>query len=320
MKKILAALALAVPAAAFAQAFPAKPIRVIIPNEPGTLDFYIRFMAPKLQELTGQPWIVEYRPGAGGQIGANSVSKAAPDGYTILFTHPGTHVTVTFISKNVLYDPIADFTPITVLGSSWLCLLAHPSLPANTVPELIDYAKKNPQAKLAYSHNGVGNTTHLAGEQLKILTGLDMVHVPYKGGAPALNATVAGEVPLTIVSIAGGAIPQIKSGKVKILAMMGQNRYPGMPNVPTMQEVIKGFESPPGWIGFFGPPQLPRPIADRLRNAVADALAQDPGLKEKVEGTGVAAITNTPDEFAAMLKRDIAFAARIVKAAGIQPE
>jgi tripartite-type tricarboxylate transporter receptor subunit TctC len=318
MKRLLA-LALLLPCLCFAQAFPSKPIRVVIPNEPGTLDFYIRFMAPKLQELTGQQWIVEYRPGAGGQIGANSVSKSAPDGYTILFTHPGTHVTVGFLSKTVLYDPVADFTPITVLGSSWLCLLAHPSFPPNTVAELVEHAKKNP-GKASYSHNGIGNTTHLAGEQLKILTGIDMVHVPYKGGAPALNAVVAGEVPLSIVSIAAGAQGHIKAGKVKILAMIGPNRYPGLPNVPNMPDIVKGFEAPPGWIGFFGPPALPRPVTDRLRNAIHDALAQDKGLKDKVEATGVQAITNTPDEFMAMLKGNIAFASRIAKAAGVKPE
>ncbi len=317
---LLAAALLALPALCLAQAFPSKPVRVVIPNEPGTLDFYVRMMGPKLQELTGQPWIVEYRAGAGGQIGANSVARAAPDGYTILFTHPGTHATVTFLSKNVLYDPVNDFTPITVLAASWLCLLANPSFPPNTVAELLDYAKKNPGAKLSYSHNGVGNTTHMSGEQLKILTGIDMLQVPYKGGAPALAAAVGGEVPLTIVSIAGGAMPNIKAGKVKILAMIGSKRYPGLPNVPNMPELVQGFEPPPTWIGFFGPAKLPKPIADRLRGAIADALAQDRDLRDKVEATGVEVIANTPEQFLELLKRDIGVVGRIVKAVGIQPE
>jgi tripartite-type tricarboxylate transporter receptor subunit TctC len=317
MKRLIASLLL-IPGVVLAQAFPSKPIRVVIPNEPGTLDFYIRMMDAKLREITGQPWVVEYRSGAGGQIGAHAVSKAPPDGYTILFTHPGTHVTVKYLSKNVMYDPVADFTPITVLANSWLCLLAHPSFPANTVGEMIEHAKRNP-GKLSYSHNGVGNTTHMSGEQLKALAGIDMLHVPYKGGAPALAATVSGEVPLSIVSIAGGALPQIRGGKVKILAMIGAQRYPGLPNVPTLTELIPGFEYPPSHIGFFGPPNLPRPITDRLQGAIAEAL-KDPELRAKVEATGVWVLANRPEEFAAMIRQGMEVVGRLVKTAGIKPE
>jgi tripartite-type tricarboxylate transporter receptor subunit TctC len=301
-----------------AQAYPTKPIRVVIPNEPGTLDFYIRMMEPRLREIMGQPWIVEYRAGAGGQIGASTVAKAAPDGYTIMFTHPGTHATVQYLSNTVLYDPVNDFTPITALAASWLCLLAHPSLPANTVQELVELAKKSP-GKLSYSHNGVGNTTHMSGEQMKIITGIDMLQVAYKGGAPALGAVVANQVPLSIVSIAGGAMPQIKAGKVKILAMIGSKRYPGLPNVPNMPEVLPGFEPPPTWIAFFGPAQLPKPVLDRIYGALVGAL-KDADLRDKVEATGVAVMLNTPEEFAALQKRDIASIGRVVKAAGIKPE
>ena len=322
MRKIVLAIAIAcvcvnaIPVSA--QSFPVKPIRVVIPNDPGTLDFYIRMMGPRLQEITGQPWIVEYRAGAGGQIGANSVARAAPDGYTILFTQPGTHVTVQYLSKTVLYDPVNDFTPITALAASWLCLLANPSLPANNLQELIELAKKTP-GKLSYSHNGVGNTTHMSGEQIKILTGIDIVHVPYKGGAPALAAVVADQMPLSIVSIAGGALPQIKSGKVKILAMIGSKRYPGLPNVPNMPEILPGFEPPPTWIAFFGPAAMPRPVLDRIHGAIVTAM-KDQDLRDKVEATGVAAVLNTPEEFLAVIKRDIANVGKVVKAAGIQPE
>lgn len=323
MKKMLIALmavtiAASLPDILQAQAFPSKPIRVIIPNEPGTLDFYLRMMGPRLQEITGQPWIVEYRAGAGGQIGASAVAKAAPDGYTIMFTHPGTHATVQYLSKTVLYDPVNDFTPITILAASWLCVLANPSLPANSMQELIALAKQTP-GKLSYSHNGVGNTPHMSGEQMKILTGLDMVHVPYKGGAPALAAVVSGQVPLSIVSIAGGAMPQIKSGKVKILVMIGSKRYAGLPNVPNLPEVMLGFEPPPTWIAFFGPAQMPRPVLDRIHGAIVTAM-KDQDLRDKVEATGVAAVLNTPEEFLAVLKRDIASIGKVVKAAGIQPE
>ncbi|MFM9967129.1 MAG: Bug family tripartite tricarboxylate transporter substrate binding protein [Burkholderiales bacterium] len=323
MKKLLLSLGaltmLAVCASApHAQTFPAKPIRVVIPNEPGTLDFYIRMMEPRLREITGQPWIVEYRAGAGGQIGASTVAKAAPDGYTIMFTHPGTHATVQYLSKTVLYDPVNDFTPITALAASWLCLLANPSLPANSIQELLELAKKSP-GKLSYSHNGVGNTTHMSGEQLKIITGMDMLQVAYKGGAPALAAVVADQVPLSIVSIAGGALPQIKAGKVKILAMIGSKRYPGLPNVPNMPEVVAGFEPPPTWIAFFGPAKMPKPVLDRIYGALVGTL-KDQDLRDKVEATGVAVMLNTPEEFAALQKRDIASVGRVVKAAGIQAE
>ena len=324
-RSLLAALAaafgMAVSAPALPQAassYPSKPIRVVIPNEPGTLDFYVRMLGPRLQEITGQPWIVEYRAGAGGQIGANSVARSAPDGYTILFTHPGTHATVQSLSKTLLYDPVNDFTPITVLAASWLYLLANPSLPANSVQELVELARKIP-GKLSYSHNGVGNTTHMSGEQLKILTGIDMVHVPFKGGAPALAAVVAGQVPLAIVSIAGGAMPNIKAGKVKILVMIGSKRYAGLPSVPNMPEVLPGFEPPPTWIAFFGPALLPRPVLDRLHGAIVTAM-KDQDLRDKVEATGVAAILNTPEEFLALLKRDIASVGKVVRDAGIKPE
>ena len=315
----LLACACLLPSVSLAQSFPTRPIRVIIPNEPGTLDFYVRMMGPKLQELTGQPWVVEYRAGASGQIGANIVAKSPPDGYTIMFTNPGTHVTLPLLSKNVMYDPVADFTPITVLASSWYCLLVHPTLPVGTVPELIEYAKRAP-GKLSYSTNGIGSASHLSARQLELLTGINMVHVPYKGGAPALNAAVAGEVPVTITSIAAGAQQNFKAGKVKMLAVLGPKRFPGLPNVPNMPEVVPGYEPVPNWIAFFGPAGLPKSIADLLRGAVADAVAQDKELRSKIEGTGVNIMTNTPEEFLSMLKRDIANVAKIVKAAGIQPE
>lgn len=316
---VLAAACILPPAASFSQTFPVKPIRVVIPNEPGTLDFYVRMMGAKLQELTGQPWVIEYRPGAGGQIGANTVARAAPDGYTILFTHPGTHVTAQFLNKTVLYDSVADFTPISALATSWLTVLAHPSVPVNTVAEMIDHVKRNP-GKMSYSSTGIGSTAHLSGVQVNVLTGSDLMHIPYKGGGPGLAALIAGDVPLAILSIAGGALPHIKSGKLKILAVMGAGqRYPGLPNVPMISETLPKFEDLPTFIGFFGPAQLPKPIVDRLQGAISQAM-KDSALREKVEATGVLVLANKPEEYAAMIKKSITEVGRLVKAAGIKPQ
>jgi tripartite-type tricarboxylate transporter receptor subunit TctC len=236
-----------------------------------------------------------------------------------MFTNPGTHVTVRYLNKNLMYDPIADFTPITSLAASWMCLLTHPSLPVSTVAELIDYAKRSP-GKLSFSSNGIGTAGHLSVEQLKVMTGIEMVHVPYKGGAPALNAVVAGEVPVTVVSIAAGAQQHFKAGKVKMLAVMGPKRYSGLPNVPNMPELIPGYEPVPIWIGFIGPARMPKPVADRLRGAIADAVQQDKELRGKIEATGVTIVTNTPEEFLEALKSDIVSVGKTVKAAGIRPE
>jgi tripartite-type tricarboxylate transporter receptor subunit TctC len=314
----LAIACFALPSASISQPFPAKPVHFIVPMEPGTLDYYLRLISPKLQEGLGQPVVIEYRSGAGGVIGAQLVARAAPDGYTVLFTTPGTNVTLPFLSRNVPYDPVADFTPITAFGGSWLSVLAHPSVPVATMADLIEYARRNP-GKISYASNGVGGNNHLAGEQIKLLTGIDIVHVPYKGGAPALSAVIAGETQIAINSIGGSTLPSIQTGKIKALAVIGTMRHPALANTPLIGEVIPGYEAPPAWIAFFGPARLQKPVLDRLANEIIRA-ANVPEVREKSLAAGVSVIANTPEQFAAMFKNDVAVVARLVKAAGIKPE
>src|SRR5262245_2855537 len=229
MKRILLAV-LATALAGFAQAqSPSRPLKIVVPFPPGNgTDILARLMAPKMTAASGQAVIVENRGGANGQIGAEAVAHAAPDGATILFTSPSTHVTSLFLQKALPYDPVKDFTPITAAVEPVTVLTVSPSLPVNSVKELIAYAKANP-GKLNYSSPGIGAVFHMSGELFKLGAGVDIVHVPYKGAAPALQAVIANEVSMGFNSLAS-VLPHLRSGKLKVLAVLESKRYPGLPD------------------------------------------------------------------------------------------
>ena len=322
MTKTPARLAVAVLAAVLATIAaaqsPSRPLKIIVPFPPGNgTDILARLMAPKMTAATGQAVIVENRGGANGMIGAEAVAHAAPDGTTILFTSPSTHVTALFLQKSLPYDPIKDFTPITAAVEPVTVMTINPSLPVNSVKELIAYAKANP-GKLNYSSPGMGAVFHMAGELFKLGAGVDIVHVPYKGASPALAGVVAGEVSIGFNSLAS-VLPHMRSGKLKVLAVLEAKRYPGLPDVPSIAEALPGFEKPASWFGLFGPAGLPPQTLARLHDELVASL-KDPDVHSRIDQLAMTVIANTPEQFSAMIRRGIDQYGKLIKAAGIQPE
>jgi len=314
----LAAAALLTPGSAHAQAPSSRPLKIVVPFPPGNgTDILARLMAPKMTAATHRPVIVENRGGANGMIGAEAVARAAPDGTTVLFTSPSTHVTSLFLSKNLPYDPVRDFTPITAAVEPVTVMTINPSLPVNSVTELIAYARANP-GKLDYSSPGVGAVFHMSGELFKLGAGVDIVHVPYKGAAPALAGVVAGEVSIGFNSLAS-VLPHMRSGKLKVLAVLEAKRYPGLPEVPSIGESLPGFEKPASWFGLFAPAGLPQATLARLHDELVASL-KEPEVRSKIDELAMSVIANTPEQFSIMLKSGIDQYGRLIKAAGIQPE
>jgi len=313
---LAAALAVPAPRAKAADAYPARPIRSIM-TVAGGADIIARLVAQGLTVSLGQPVVVETQSGAGGAIGAENVARAAPDGYTIMLTSASALVMNRFLSKSAHLDPLRDFTPITKAFETVALVVASPSLPANSIRELIEYAKRNP-GKISYGTSGVGTTHHLSGESIRLLTGIDWVHVPYKGGPPVITDLIAGEIQVGF-SILATAAPFIASGKIKILAVNGAKRYHVIPNVPTVSEQLAGYEPPSTWGGYFGPAGMPQDLVARLHDAIVRVL-DSPGVRAKAEDIGFPIATSTPEELRATIRRDIEYTAGIVKAIGIKPE
>ena len=315
---LLFAAGLLAPVSALPQGSQSRPLKIVVPFPPGNgTDILARLMAPKMIAAMHQPVIVENRGGANGMIGAEAVAHAAPDGTTVLFTSPSTHVTALFLSKNLPYDPIRDFTPITAAVEPVTVMTISPSLPVNSVKELIAYAKANP-GKLNYSSPGVGAVFHMSGELFKLGAGVDIVHVPYKGASPALAGVIAGEVSIGFNSLAS-VLPHMRSGKLKVLAVLEAKRYPGLPEVPSIGEALPGFEKPASWFGLFGPAGLPQGVLTRLHDELVASL-RDPEVRSKIDELAMSVIANTPEQFSVMLRSGIDQYGRLIKAAGIQPE
>ncbi len=320
MRQGLAAVALFAAAAggALAQGFPSKPIRIVVPFPPASgLDTTARLVGQKMSESFGQAVIIDNRAGANGLIGTEFVARAAPDGYTLLTGTSSTHASAPFISKNLPYDPVKDFTPISAAAMTIIVLSASNSLPVNNIREFIDYARKNP-GKLSYSSAGVGNALHLVGEMFKASFGLDIVHVPYKGAAPALTAVVSGEVSMTVNGTPESA-PLGRAGKIKLLAVAETQRWPGLPDVPALAEILPGYERPPGWYGFFAPAGLPQPVLARLNTEIVKGL-NSPDVRPKLEQSGLTVVPGSPEQFAALLKRSMELYEQAVRIAGVKPE
>ena len=305
-------------AATHAQNWPSRPISVVVPFPPGpALDLVARVVGAKIASALGQPVIIENRTGANGAIGSSGVARAAPDGYTLLAATAGTHVTALHLTKNLPYDPIKDFTPIIAAVEPVTCLAVSASLPVNSVPELIAYAKAHPD-ELSYGSSGVGSVFHLMGELFNETAGVKIKHVPYRGVAPAMQDVIGGHIPMVFISIAN-AEAAAKAGQVKILAVLEPARYSKLPDVPSMSEIIPAFRKPSSWFGFFGPPGLPAPIVNRLNTEMGKAL-NEPDVRQNFDANGYAVIGGTPQQFADLLKDGIKRYGDIIKAAGIQPE
>ncbi len=304
------------PQIAIAQAYPAKPIRTIV-TFAGVGEALCRMVAQKMTENLGLPVILESQAAAGGAVGAEAVMKAPPDGYTVLATTPGTHVMRQFLTKQMTFDPIRDFTPITLAWETVAVVAVHPSLPVNSMRELIDYAKKNP-GKLSYGTSGIGTSHHMASEMLKLTAGVDMVHVPYKTGAQSFQDAVAGQIPV-LYGVFAQIQPAVQSGKLKIIALQNDRRFPLAGDVPPLKDIVAGFNGPPFWTSYYGPANLPQALVRRLNTEINKA-AGAPEVKAKLDAAGFLVVGTTPEELAAINKADIERAGRLVKAAGIQPE
>ena len=301
-----------------AQGFPQKPVRMVVPYTPaGPVDFTTRVLQPKLQELWGQPVVVDNKPGASGMIGGEFVAKSPPDGYTLLVGTIQSHAMNVGTIKKMLYDPLKDFTPITqVTRANWV-LAVHPSLGVNSFRGLIDYVKARP-GKVSYGSSGIGGTSHLAFEMLGVASGLQMLHVPYKGTAQALNDVMQGQVQMLIGDLPT-VLPQIKAGRVVGIAVTGSVRASLAPELPTIAEGgIPGFDVQP-WQGVFGPPGMP---ADLVRKINADIVAvlRLPDVRARFAASGIDAAGSTPEEFAAFVQREVGRWTEGARVAGIKPE
>ena len=316
----LAALAatMAIPAIAFTQSYPVKPIRIVTQFQAGSSgDSNMRALVEPLSQYVGQPVIVDNRPGAGGVLAAEHVANSPPDGYSLLAASSATQVIRGWIVKGVSLDPVKSFSAITQLSEPVVVIVANPSMPFNTLPALLEYARNNP-GKLSYGSSGIGSEHHLSGEQIRQLTGVDIVHVPYKATAQALLDVVTGQLPLTF-TIYAAAGNFINTKKVKAIAVVRKQRVGYLPNLQTVNEVIPQFEEPPMWTGLFGPAALPDPIVRRIYSEAARSL-QSPSVRARYAAAGNEAVGSSPAEFAARIKRDNAFVERLVRSSSIQAE
>ena len=316
MRALAFALALAACSGAWAQSYPAKPIRFIVPFPPGgSADILARAIGQKAGEGLGQPLVVENRPGAGTAIGAEALAKSPADGYAVMIGTVSSHAINPALNPKLTYDPVKDFTPISLVASIPFAMIVHPSVPAKSVSEFISLAKSKP-GSLNYSSAGNGTSNHLAGELLKSLAGIDIVHIPYKGSAPALNDLVAGQVSL-MFDLVLTAAPHVKSGAVRGLAVTGAKRSSALPELPTVAESgVPGYEVS-AWFGIFAPAGVPQPVVQRLNAEFVKAL-QQPELRQRLASQGAEPLTSTPEEFAAYLRSEIAKWAKVVKDSGMK--
>ncbi len=303
--------------ATLAQNYPNKPVRMVVPFPAGgSTDIVGRTVAQKLSEMWGQPVIVDNRPGGGTVIATDLVAKAAPDGYTLLVTPAPFTINPSLLAK-LPYDALADFAAVTLLNTTPLVLVVNPGVPAKSVKELIALAQSKP-GKLNYGSSTIGGSNHLAGELFNAMAGVKMVHIPYKGNAPALTDLVGGHVDLIFNGLTS-ALPLIKAGKLRALAVTSMQRSSALPDVPTVDETgLKGFEAV-AWNGLGAPAKTPREIIAKI-NADAVKIVNSPELKERLKTEGSDPVGNTPEQYAAFLRDEVAKWARVIKFAGVKPE
>jgi tripartite-type tricarboxylate transporter receptor subunit TctC len=318
LKSCLFAIALLLSGSALAQpaTYPAKPLRFVVPFPPGgSADILARSIGAKLAEGLGQPVVVDNRPGAGTAIGAEATAKSPADGYTIMIGTVSSHAINPSLNPNLKYDPVKDFAPISLVASIPFVLLAHPSVPAGSVQELIALARAKP-GTLNFSSAGNGTSNHLAGELFKSMTNVEMVHVPYKGSAPALVDLLAGQVNL-MFDLVLTAQPHVRSGTAKALGVTGRSRSEALPDVPTIAESgVPGYDVS-AWFGIFAPAGTPAAIVGRL-NAEIVKIMRLPEIKERLASQGTDALTSTPEQLAAYVRDELAKWSRVVKASGMK--
>ena len=313
---LAAGVAIAACNVASAQSYPTKPIRIISEYTAGNGgDVFFRHLARYMSAATEQTWVVDNRGGAGGLLAVEAAMRTAPDGYTLLAASQNVFVTRRYLSRTGHIDALQDFTPISALWRTTLVIAVHPSLPVKTLRDYIAHAKAQP-GKIGYTSSGIGTQAHFAGMNLSAMTGISLLHVPYSN-ARLVQDVVSGDVPSTI-SIVSSVAPFIRSGRLRALAIASNKRIDALPGVPAASETIPGFEPPPTWTGLFAPARLPQPILANLHGSVIKGI-NAPEARAKAASDGFDLIGNTPEQFAAQIKRDIEVAGRLVKAAKIEP-
>ena len=319
MKRTFAAVALTVGLVAQAgAAYPEKPVTIIVPFPPGgSTDMVARAIAPKLQASLGQPFVIDNRAGATGAIGATAVKNAAPDGYTLLVASIGVYAINPFIQKRLQYDPVKDLDPITVAVRAPNVLVANPNFPANSVPELIALLKKTP-GKITFASSGAGSSDHLTAALFWQQTGTDGIHVPYKGGAPAITDLLAGHADVSFQNI-NAVISHIKAGKLKVLAVTGDKRSPLLPNVPTLTEAGVTGADVFSWQAIAGPKGMPADVKQKLHAAIVAAL-NDPENRKRMEDIGFEIVANTPEQMAQFQAQELERWKQVIQVGKIELE
>ena len=299
-------------------AYPNKPIRLIVPFTPGGVtDTSARLIADQMTKRLGQQIIVENKPGASGNIGTSQVAQSDPDGYTLLLGFDGTMVINPHVFASVPFDAVKDFAPVGKIGDADLVIVAHPSVKANNINELIALSKSEPNG-LNYGTSGLGSTPHIAGETLNMKTGSKLVHVPYKGGGQAMIDLQGGNIPLVFTAVAG-ALPHIKAGRIKAIGVPSATRSPSLPDTQTFIEAGLPNFLLASWVGILAPAKTPTAVITKLNSTLNDVL-NDPDVKKRLEVLGVTATPGTPQAYGDQIKNDLASYAAVVKAANIKPQ
>jgi tripartite-type tricarboxylate transporter receptor subunit TctC len=312
----LAAAAMSLPALAQTSSFPQKPVRIVVPyTTGGSNDVIARLLAQQLQEAWGQPVVVENKPGAAGNIGSSDIAKSAPDGHSLLLTNINIVSMNPGLIANMPFDPQKDFAPISLLGTTALALVVHPSVAANNVRELIDLARKEP-GRLNYASSGNGSPQHMSAEMFKAMTKTSLTHIPYKGAAPAVNDLLAGQVQVT-VGVVNQLMPHIRAGKLKALGVTSRKRLAQMPDVPTLDEAgVPGYESEI-WLGLAAPAATPPAIIEQINQAVRKAMATA-DVVSKLQAQGIDVLVSSPDQMRQRGLEDLKRWGDIIRTAGIK--
>jgi tripartite-type tricarboxylate transporter receptor subunit TctC len=318
VRLLVAGLALVATAATLAaQDYPVRPVTILVGYPPGAAsDLLARTVGERLAALWGQSVIVDNRSGVGGNIAAGLLARAPADGYTLMVGTDAVLTSNVYLYKNPPFDPVKDFAPITNAGANIICLAVHADLPVKSVAELIAYARANP-GKLQYGSSGIGSPHHLAGELLRRQAGIDIVHVPYRGGGATINDLIGGHIRAAFLSLSS-AVPQLATGRIRMLAVVERSRYAAMPDIPAIGETVPGFEMS-SWLGFFAPAATPAALVARLNEAIVRILMSEQ-VKEKLAALGLVVAPSTPAELAAIIRGGLAVRGELIKAANIQPE
>src|SRR4051812_43336682 len=311
------ALVVFVPGPSKAQNYPSRPITIVVGYTPGAVsDLSARTISEGLNQLWGQPVIVDNRPGSGSNIAAGYVARAPADGYTLMVGTDATLTSNVFLYKHTPFDPVKDFAPIINAGANIICLAVNADLPIKSVADVISYAKANP-GKLSYGTSGTGSPHHLAGELLHQKAGIDITHIPYKGGGAAVNDLLGGHIGMAFLSLSA-AVPHMNTGKIRMIAVVEKTRYAGLPDIPTIGETVPGFEMS-SWVGVFAPAGTPPAIVTKLHEAMAKVLNTE-SVKTRLANLGLVVQAGTPAELAETVRDGLKVRGQLVKAAAIQPE